>query len=438
MQSPDLPVPTADACRPRRILFVDHTATLGGGELAMLNLVRHLDRRRFYPIVLLFSDGKLGARLSEEGVECHVLPLDPGVLHARKNALGVGSLVRVAAIFRVVAHAFRVARFVRRQGTELIHANSLKADVICGVAGMLSRRPVIWHVRDRIARDYLPAPVVWVFRLLARCLPTFVIANSEATLATLGPINPRRTAVVYSGLDMSELPADGATRPSPVAAAAPTPLKVGLVGRISRWKGQHVFIRAAHQVRQKFPDAQFQIIGSAMFGEDQYEAEVRALVKELGLEDAVTFTGFRADVGAAIADLDLLVHASTSGEPFGQVVVQGMAAGKAVVATNGGGIPEVVVDGVTGTLVPMGDHAAMAKAICELLGDDARRARMGRLGYERVIERFTIEATVARLERVYDTILDAPAPATPAHDENECSASDPPPHQNHSYSPTRP
>src|SRR4051812_26231978 len=98
--------------------------------------------------------------------------------------------------------------------------------------------------------------------------------------------------------------------------------------------------RAAAEVLKKFPRARFKVVGAALFAELEYEREVRGLPSELGIADAVEFTGFRDDVRELIADLDLLVHASTSGEPFGQVIVQGMAAAKPIVATNGGGVPE--------------------------------------------------------------------------------------------------
>src|SRR5207302_666535 len=144
---------------------------------------------------------------------------------------------------------------------------------------------------------------------------------------------------------------------------------IGLVGRISHWKGQHIFIAAAAQVVKRFPSARFEIIGSALFGESAYEEEVRSQVKSLGLEGVVTFTGFCEEVLVRIQGLDILVHASTIGEPFGQVVVEGMVLGKPVVATNGGGVPEIVVNGETGVLVEMGDATAMAEAICGLLAD---------------------------------------------------------------------
>src|SRR5262249_61008547 len=123
--------------------------------------------------------------------------------------------------------------------------------------------------------------------------------------------------------------------------------------------------------------------------EHNYDQEVRQLVKQLGMEPVVEFTGFCADVQAVIAGLDLVVHASTIGEPFGQVIIEGMAAGKPIVATNGGGVPEIVEDGKTGLLVPMGNAPAMADAICAILADPERARSMGVRGRERVENHFT-------------------------------------------------
>jgi glycosyltransferase involved in cell wall biosynthesis len=177
---------------------------------------------------------------------------------------------------------------------------------------------------------------------------------------------------------------------------------VGLVGRISPWKGQHVFIEAAGQVRKRFPNARFQIVGSAMFGETEYERQVRDQVATLGLEECVEFTGFRSDVPELVAEFDVLVHASTTGEPFGQVIAEGMAAGKPVVATDGGAVPEIVQDGVTGLLVPMGQAAPMAEAILRLLENPEEARAMGAAGAQRIEEHFTMSHVVQKVEKIYD------------------------------------
>jgi glycosyltransferase involved in cell wall biosynthesis len=166
-----------------------------------------------------------------------------------------------------------------------------------------------------------------------------------------------------------------------------------------------VFIDSAAEVLKSFPQCKFQIIGSAMFGEEEYEAKVREQVHNLGLDTAVEFTGYCEDVYSRISNLDVLVHASTTGEPFGQVVIEGMVAGKPVVATSGGGILEIVEDGKTGHLVPMGDSNSMAKAICSLLADPDGAAAMGLNGRKRVLQHFTIEITANKVQEIYSELL---------------------------------
>ena len=264
-----------------------------------------------------------------------------------------------------------------------------------------------------------------------------MVTNSENTLRTLRPARGQLTATVYSGIaarssgtapdHASGVTMDGRDMRRQVIhdgydpeifappPAAPDPeilpplpretTRIALVGRIAGWKGQHIFLQAAALVRDRFPQARFQIIGAPLFGEYEYEQSLHRMVRDLGLEDQVEFLGFREDVPALLAGVDLVVHASTLGEPFGQVVIEGMAAGKAVIATDGGALPEIVIPGVTGLLVPMGDAPAMAEAMAALLSNPARAEAMGAAGRERVRERFTIGHTVRKLEGIYEYLL---------------------------------
>jgi glycosyltransferase involved in cell wall biosynthesis len=411
-EAPRSTVAAQAAKRPRiRVAFLDHTAKLGGGEIALLNLVASIDRQQFEPIVILFSDGPLRIRFDELGVTALVLPLAGNIVNARKDGLGGKSLLRVSDIWQTLKFATRLAREIKRLRVDVVHTNSLKSDLIGGIAARLARVPLVWHVRDRIAGDYLPVAVASAFRMLAGVLPRRVIVNSAATLQTLcthheadtGGTALRKYIVVHDGTNVID--------PAPVPADRPdSSFLIGLIGRISPWKGQDIFLRAAAIVLRDFPTARFQIVGSAMFGEDEYERQVRELARALLPAEAVEFTGFRQDVLELIGKLDLVVHASTRGEPFGQVILEGMAAGKAVVATNGGGVPEFVIDGQTGILVPMGDAEAMATAIAKYLGDPELRARAGALGRQRVIDHFTLRHTAQKIQQLFEDLL-ATAPA---------------------------
>jgi glycosyltransferase involved in cell wall biosynthesis len=384
-----------------KILFIDHTAALGGGELAMLNLISGLDRTRYDVEVLLFSDGPLVQRLRQTGIAVRIERIATDVGGAKKDSLGLASLLR----FKVVAHSLlqvlRVRQYIRRGNFDVVHTNSLKADIIGGLAGRLAGAAVVWHVRDRISEEYLPAKVARLFRFLCRVIPTYLIANSKATLATVNRGHDQ--AVVPSGVALQHV--------SPVAPRPDNGIpRIGIIGRLSPWKGQEIFIRAAAEVLRAYPSARFSIVGAALFDEKDFEASLHQLVDQLGLNEAVTFEGFRDDVRDVIRSLDIVVHASTVGEPFGQVVVEAMSESKPVVATNGGGVPEIVVDGVTGRLVPMGDAAAMAAAIVQLLGDPQTSSEMGRRGRLRVEEHFTIQKTVEKVSYIYDQVVSTRGP----------------------------
>ncbi len=231
--------------------------------------------------------------------------------------------------------------------------------------------------------DYLPAKVVPVFRRLCRWVPQGIVVNSEHTLATLHLPASKPVRVAYPGVVPPE-----DVRPEP-----PGPPVVGIVGRLAPWKGQHVFLEAAARVREVVPGVRFRIIGSALFGEDDYEARLRRQVSAEGLAGAVEFAGFTNDIWSAIGELTLVAHASTTPEPFGQVVVEAMAAGRSVIATDAGGVRETMVNGDTGLLVSPGDAQAMADAVLKLLRNPQERRDMASAGRKRALSHFHIEQT---------------------------------------------
>lgn len=388
--------PLPPAARRVRVLYVNHAAVIGGAEIALCRLTAALDPDRFEPIVCLFEDGPLTRRLRAAGVEVHVLGLDPALQSVRKDAVDAHWLLRPRQLLAAAGHARRLARFMAARGVDVVHTNSLKAHVVGAVAARLAGRPLVWHLHTRVAPDYLPRFAVACLRLAARWVPDHVVANSRATLATVRP-RPRRGTVVYPGVPAEML--------DPWPAALPTPPAVGMVGVLSHFKGQDVFLRAVARLRPRFPDVRFLIVGSVLFDERAYEASLHRLVAELDLGGAVEFTGFRSDAAALMHTFTVVVHASRTPEPFGQVLIEAMAAGRPVVATAGGGVAEVIVDGQTGLLVPRNDPAALAGAIAALLSDPCRAAALGAAGHTRAAERFGIGRTADRVQRVYERLL---------------------------------
>jgi glycosyltransferase involved in cell wall biosynthesis len=185
---------------------------------------------------------------------------------------------------------------------------------------------------------------------------------------------------------------------------------VGSVGRLVRWKGHDVFLAAMARVMEDDPTARAVIVGAEGATPDSVgvENELRALAADLGIADRVVFTGYRADVSDVMAAADVVAHSAVRPEPFGRVVTEAMACARPVVATRGGGVLEIVDDGVTGTLVAMGDPGDMARGILGLLADPARAAAMGRAAREAVRTRFSPEQHLAGVEAAYLAALSRP------------------------------
>ncbi len=379
--------------RPLRVVYLDHTAALSGGELALLRLLPALESVDAH--VILAEDGPLARKLEQAGISVEVLRLAESARGLNRWELGRASAFAVGSAASGL-YALRLAARLKQLKPDLVHTNSLKSALYGGAASRLAHVPVVWHIRDHVTSDSLGPRGTALVRSAARRVPAAVIANSRSTLASLG--------------------VDGTVIPSPVLPHRThrendngRPFTVGIVGRIARWKGQHVFLEA---FARAFPDGPEQavVIGGPLFGgdDDVYERELRRLAARGGLDGRVVFTGHVEDVPARLADLDVLVHASVRPEPFGQVVVEGMAAGVPVVATRAGGPVEIIEDGVDGLLVPPDDAGALADTLVRLAADRAARATMSARGRESA-KRFYPEAVASEVVRVYRKVLSTDA-----------------------------
>lgn len=399
----------APTYRQLRVCYLDHTAKLSGGEIALARLLETIDRKAIDPWVILAEDGSLAERLRANGIRVDIVPLSDTVLDVRKDSVQSGMFSKVGLILQVLAYGFKVAALIRTQPVDIIHTNSLKSDIYGILVSRLCRVPLIWHIRDHIDVTYLPSFAVKMMRFLAARVPAFVIANSQSTLDQLHLAVAKPGAVVPSGVDpQGEVVYDGISSGIPPLAPDTLmtgPLRIAIVGRLTGWKGQHIFLEAASKLVEAGIDAQFLIAGTAMFGEDSYVSDLHSQVDRLGLQGKVQFLGHVDPIDAFLPTVSILVHASTSPEPFGQVVIEGMAAGIPVVATDGGGVKETVVHGETGLLVPMGNAQALADALRMLIDRPELRAKLSTKGRQRVLRHFTASITARKVERVYREVL---------------------------------
>ena len=389
---------TSPAVLPR-VLFVDQTGQLGGAELSLLDLARGY---RGACAVALLADGPFRERLEAAGVETHILPLS-------RSAAGVG---RAAGPLRVASAGPAALGVVRRlarlaRGFDTLYANTQKAWVLGAGAALLAGKPSVWHLRDILTADHFSTANRRVAVTLANRRAQHVICNSQATadafVAAGG--HAKLTRVVYNGIDPTRFgvhAAEPTARSStatwqrlglPIPESAPV---AAVFGRLSAWKGQHVAIEALRHA----PDLHLVIVGEALFGEDNYAAQLRHRAADPALAGRVHLTGFCDDVPALMHAADVVVHCSTSPEPFGRVVVEAMLCGRPVIASDAGGTAEIVRDGDTGLLVKPDDPAALSAALRRLLAAPDRTAQMARAGQHDAAQRFSLETAVRGVEDV--------------------------------------
>jgi glycosyltransferase involved in cell wall biosynthesis len=373
-----------------RVLYVDQTGELGGAEFSLFSEVTLLP---YEATVVLFEDGSFRAMLEQAGVRVHVLPTSSRGRGVRKQD-GLWSVA--ASIPAVASLVWRLARHAR--GHDLIYANSQKAFVVGALAAMLTGRKLVWRLRDVLDPAHFGALLCWIAVTLANRMAARVIANSEATgrafVAAGG--DERLVAVAYPGIDPA--PFDAVTTAEVVAAraelAAGDARLVGIFGRLCDWKGQLVFVEAIAGL----PDVVGVIVGGALFGEEEFEARLRARIVALRIGGRVRMLGFRLDVPVLMKAMDVIVHASTTPEPFGRVVVEAMLAGRPVVASKAGGVMEILRDGETGYLVEPGDAGALAGVLADRLAA-CNAAAVGRAAAADALGRFTTGAMVGKLQR---------------------------------------
>ena len=229
---------------------------------------------------------------------------------------------------------------------------------------------------------------------------------AEAQFAAMR--RPKRWQVIPNAIDLREFdqPVDVAAVRASLGVPIDVPL-IGMVGRVAPWKGQHVFVEALAQVIQQHPDVYGVIAGLAEeLDGPGYVLQVRQRADELGLAERLRIVGHRNDVPQVLAALDCAVHCSVRPEPFGRVIIEGMAARLAVVASNAGGAAEIIQDGVNGLLTPPGDAIALANALARLLADPVERSRIGQAGRRTVEQRYQIDSHVAAIEAFYAQVLD--------------------------------
>ena len=391
-----------------RVLIVNHAVDIGGAERVLLSFLDHLNRELFEPALACPHDGPLVEEMRKRNIPVYMGFPASRLLEVKRKSVGGNCKAVLAYPWDMASTVFKLAGLIRREGFDLVFTNSAKGDIYGSLAGWLAGRPVIWRLHDIVNTDAFSRLNVWMFKTFATLFAREVLAISQAVRDALVAqgVSEGKAKVAYNGVELGD---SGESKTAQEVRAqwgidADAPL-AGMVGRLVDWKGPDYFIEAAALVADKMPEARFMLVGDAVFGERGYVDDLKRRTHELGIEDKVVFTGFRDDVSDIMECLDLLVHASILPEPFGLVLIEAMAKGTPVVASSGGGVGEIVEDGVSGMIVPPRDARAMAEAMVKVLSRPDEARVMGTAGRKRVEELFDIRMTTRKIEEEFLGVL---------------------------------
>lgn len=373
---------------PATVLYLHSSAGLYGADVQLALIVRTIDRERFRPVVILPFRGELERELSVAGAEVVIRPL--AVL--RRRFLRPFGLARLALGVR--RDRGMIAGMAREHGARLIHANT---SVVLGALPGARRAgiPLVQHVRE-----IYPGPRALSHPIRRRIAKAdTLVCVSQAVAAQFG-----HAPVVHDGLpraiELSRRPEDrdrlGIDRGAFVVA---------LIGRISGWKGHDVLARALVEPEMERRRVVAIIAGEPFPGEEMHRDRLLGLAHELGVADRLRLVGFREDLDTVLGAADAVCVPSTAPDPLPNSALEAAAAGRPVVATNSGGLPDIVKDGKTGLLIPPKDPAALAGALERIASDPALGRRLGASAAADVRARFSPTKMTAAIESVYDRLL---------------------------------
>jgi glycosyltransferase involved in cell wall biosynthesis len=366
-----------------RILHIISSGGMYGAEAVILNLSRVLNESSHASVLGVFSNSpnpnlQLHERALQEGIESNLIPCN-------------------GQIDRAVVTSIR--ELVARTQADVVHAHGYKADVYVYFALRGTATPFVSTCHNWLKDNPVVSFYGMVDRLALRNYDGVIAVSDEVKERLLkSGVSDKKIHLIRNGIDLR--PFERATPSLPLEKVDAT-ISVGWIGRLSKEKGVDIFLRSVAHVLGKCPATGFVIVGD---GPDL--DKTNALIDELGIGDKVTLLGRREDMPSIYASLDLMVSSSRQ-EGLPMAILEGMASGLPLVATAVGDVPTVVINGVTGVIVPPENVGAMTAAIIELLQDAALRNGFGIAAKKFVEEKFSAERMVANYLRIYGQVIAA-------------------------------
>ncbi len=386
-----------------KIAILDHSPDLGGAEVTILTFLRNMDRSRFETTVILPSKGAFSKALEEMDVPVAVIRLPMGLIRLKRGRAFQSFFFLLVSFFYLQYYLLRLCVYLKRNHFHLVLTNTIKAHLYGSIAARLCSIPLVWRFHDiLVSPDFSPLLIRFIV-FFGNLFPKRILAVSRTAQDHLvqSGVKNGKTEVIFNAAEHERFGIDEDCKNIREEYRLKNEVKlIGCIGRIIPQKGQKVLLSAIPGIIQRYPEIFFLIIGDIFLQDVAYKKELLEIIRKYGIEENVKFTGFRPDINQVIESLDVVVFPSIAPEAFPLSVLEAMSLGKPVVASDVGGVREMIEDRVSGFLVEPDHPEQIAERIIFLFEHPEIRDRIRQKAKEVVQQEFSLKNYVLSIEQL--------------------------------------
>jgi glycosyltransferase involved in cell wall biosynthesis len=379
----------------KKICFLSHTSELNGAELNLLQILERIDRKKFYPSIIVPREGLLLDEARRLGIEAEII-LSKWWLTER----GKKWKQPIARVWNICA-VLGLARWIKQKRIDLVFSNS-SALSSGALAAKKTNVPHVWYIHEILGGATPQLAYMFGQKALARKIVRFscrILVNSLATEAFFA--DKKNVRLVYNGIHPQDEENNESQSLGRQWGLNDRDIVFGMVGKICEEKGQREVITSLGMLKKSLP-LKLLIVGEVK--SKRYFAEIAKICEAYDIKDRVVFTGYRRDVFNVLRLMDCLIVAS-SAESFGRTIIEAMSVKTPVMAVRSGGIPEILTHGTNGFLLSSREPEAIQEGMVSFLNNRETHTRAAEEGYRTVQEKFLLSSQVKRIEQVLEECL---------------------------------
>ena len=363
-----------------------------------------MDRSEFSMAVILPSRGSFSKELGKLDIHFKEIHLPMELVQLRRGDTFRSLLFILVYLFYVQFFFARLCIYLKKNKFDLIVTNTVKAHLYGSMAAYLCRISLVWRFHDVLSPTDFSPLLIRIIKFFGNWFPSKILAVSKITkkFLVMNGLREDKIGVIFNGIDNELFEIKDVSKDIRKEFGIESKAKlVGCIGRIIPEKGQKSLLQAIPGVIQECPETFFLIIGEVFLKDEGYKKELFEIIKKNKIEDRVRLTGFRTDIGDVMRSLDVLVFPSVTPESFGLSILEAMAIGKPVIASNIGGVSEIIEDGITGMLIEPNHPEQITDWIIRLFSDQEMYDTIAQKAKEVVTERFSMQKYVAAMEEAF-------------------------------------